>query len=245
VVRGLLIAVVVTFLLSFFAPASVVWMLYSVSGTSGMDWLLRPWSWFTYPFLVMDPLNVLFQGFWLYIVGGMLERSWGSRNFAALFFIFSAIAALAFVPAFYLLRAPVVLAGLTLPLSALTVAWAALDPEMEILFWGVLPLKAKMLALLDVLLVYFYFGFGYGPVVALFTLAGPAAAWYYVRKMPRLALGFRPSRPRPRRLLREEPSSRERAPGINPLRNRQEQEEIARLRKLLGEDDDGRTTTRH
>lgn len=233
VVRGILVAVVASFLVFFFARSAVLWMPFRA------DAWTRPWTWFTYAVLETDPIGVLFQGFWLYVVGGMLERAWGSRNFLAIFLAFTAIAALAFVPAYYLLGTPVQLAGLVLPLSALTVAWAALDPELEVLLWGVLPLKAKLIALLDVLLVYFFFGFAYGPVAALFTLAGPAAAFYYVRKMPRLDLSWSvPSvRRRARRPARETPP-RERLPGGIP-RSRREQEELARLRKLLGEDDEG------
>lgn len=243
VVRVLLVASAVVFLL-YFLPATrglALLLGFSVFGPSGRDWLVQPWAMLTYPLLVKDPISLLIQGLWLYMVGGSLERSWGARPFAALFFIFTALAAVAFVPAGYLFRADVGLAGLTLPLSALTVAWAALDPELEIYFWGVLPLKLKMLALVDVLLTYFYFGFTYGPLVAVFTLAGPAAAWYYVRKLPRLTFAGPARRPRTRfrELLRDEPPPRERVPRPNPLRRRQEQAEQERLRKLLGEDDDG------
>ena len=139
-----------------------------------------------------------------------------------------------------------VLLGLSLPLAALVTAWAALDPEQESSFWGV-PVKAKTIALVWVLLIYFQFGLAYGdPIFALFSLAAPAAAFFYVRKLPRLNLDLRTARDwRPRRempsgpLLRTETEERERVGGFNPLRKRQEQIEIERLRKLLGEDDDG------
>jgi membrane associated rhomboid family serine protease len=253
VVRGLLIAITATFLVHFATFQSgaplVRWLAFSAGAP---DWYVKPWTWLTYALLEVEFLNLLFQGFWLFVVGSILERSWGSRNFLALFFIFAAISALGFVPAYYLFGAPVALVGLVLPLSSLTVAWAAMDPEQEIFLWGVLPLKLKTLALIDVLIVYFSFGFGYGPLPALLTLVGPAAAFYYVRKLPRLDLGFqaRPSRREP--LLREDRPGRERpprervpresAPGLNPLRRRQEREEMERLRKLLGEDDDSSAT---
>lgn len=245
VVRGLLIAAAVAFLLFFFTFAAGSPIYHWLAFQAGR-WSTRPWTWLTYPVMVTSPLSLLFAGYWLYLVGGSLERSWGSRSFAVLFFTFAALAALAFVPAFYLLGASVSLAGLWLPLSALTVAWAALDPEMEIWFWGILPLKLKALALIDVLLTYFSFGFAYGPVVGLFALAGPAAAYFYVRKMSRLNLAFgRRQAPRIRPLLRPEPPPRERAPRPSLLRRRQEQREIERLRKLLGEDDDSNPAARH
>lgn len=248
VTRGILIATAVTFLLYFFTGQGRgpigAWIPFQ---TGSLAWLTRPWTWLTYPFLELPSFWVLVTLYVTYSLGGMLERSWGSRNFAALFFLFTAISALAFVPGYYAFGLPVQLVGLGLPLTCLITAWAALDPELETNFWGV-PVKAKLVAGVWVALNYFNFGLGYGnPLFALFTLVGPAAAWFYVRKMPRLNLGFRaPVTRRQEPLLREEPrgAERERVSGFNPLRKRQEQLEIERLRKLLGDDDD-RPLSRH
>jgi membrane associated rhomboid family serine protease len=254
-VRGLIVATVVVFLAYFFAGLNaglvIHWLEFS-SGPGDLAWLYRPWTWFTSAFVETSPLSLLFHAYWLYSFGGMLERSWGSRNFLALFFAFAAIGVLVFIPASLLLGKSVTWGGLDLVLAAVTVAWAALDPELDICFWFI-PMKAKTLAALFVLLVFFSVGLSYrDPVLAFFTLAAPAAAWYYVRKMPRLNLGspFGGQRA-PRRepllrepLLREDPP-RERVTRRNPLRRRQEQQEIERLRKLLGEDDDGDRATRH
>lgn len=255
-IRGFLVAAAAVFLLYFLAFSLrgplLLWLGYSVDARFGYDWLLRPWTWFTYPVLITSPFSLIFGGYWLYLAGGTLERSWGSRNFAALFLIFNAIAALAWVPAAYLFNVSFQLQGLMLPLCILTVAWAALDPELVFNIYGILPVKLKTLALIDVLFVYFSYGFGYGavgPLVGLFALVGPAAAIYYVRKLPRLNLGYRAPRSAPPRrepLLREDPSTRERVTRPNPFRKRQEQAEIERLRRLLGDDDDdGRPATRH
>ena len=114
---------------------------------------------------------------------------------------------------------------------------------------------------------------GAWPLVLVAVLASAAAAFFYVRKMPRLNLSSPRQRPRrygdrwapdlderPRGrlsgLLRRDPESEERprpsaeerersGGGFNPLKRRQEQAEMERLRKLLGEDDDGRPATRH
>lgn len=255
VVRALVIAAVVTFLAYFFVGQAggpvAPWLAFSTEG--GLGWL-RAWTWLTYPFVEVSPLSLLLQGYWLWVVGGMLERSWGWRRFLPFFFALTAISCIVFVPAFYLLGRPVTLWGLMLVNSGLTVTWAALDPELELNFYGVLPVKLKALALVDVLLVYFGFGLNHSdPVLALFTLAAPAAGWLYIRKLPAWTAGSpfgaarRPSRgPNFREpLLREEPPRREQAGRRNPLRKRQEQEEIARLRKLLGDDDDGDRPLRH
>ena len=241
VTRTLLFATVATFLLFFFTGQS--------SGPIGtwipfvsQAWYLRPWTWFTYPFLELPSFWILITLYVLYSMGGMLERSWASANFAALFFAFTGVGALGFVPAYYLLGKPVVLVGLSLPLVALITAWAAMEPELEVSFWGII-VKAKFLAAVWVALIYFQMGMAYDPITALFSLAAPAAAFFYVRKLPRLNLDvrFRPARREP--LLREDRPRRERppresVPGQNPLRRRQEREEMERLRRLLGDDDD-------
>jgi membrane associated rhomboid family serine protease len=258
VVRNVLIASAAIFLLYFLVfplrPLIGEWLVYQADG--GLGWLLKPWTWFTYVLLNLDPWGMLFGGYFFYMVGGMLERSWGRRNFVVLFAAVTAICALAFVPASYIFQVPFSLAGWLLPVSSLFVAWAAMDPDQEINLYGVLPVRIKWLAIADVLIIYFTYGFRYGalgPIIGLFALAGPAAAWFYVRKMPRLAIGFRPAGPRREPLLREEPRRREptgreredvKRGGFNPLRKRQEQMEIDRLRKLLGDDDD-RPVSRH
>jgi len=244
VTRAVFFTTIAVFLLYFFTGqgAGLIgrWVPFYASA-----WYFRPWTWFTYPFLEFPSLFVLLTLWVLYSLGGMLERSWGSLNYAVVFFALTAISALAFVPAFYLFGMAVPLQGLGLPLTALITAWASLDPEMEVSYWGV-PVKTKLIAAIVVAFQYFSFGLsGMGPLAALFSLAGPAAAYLYVRKMPRLNLdpgslrpgGRRaPSRPRP--LLREEsPEERERAGGFNPFRRRQEREEMERLRRLLGDDD--------
>jgi membrane associated rhomboid family serine protease len=253
VTRALLLGTVSVFLLFFFTGqfAGPVWEWIPFRA-GGMEWVTRPWTWVTYAFMEVPSLWVILTLYVLYSMGGMLERSWGSRNFAVLFFAFTAIGALALAPAALVFGKSVELHGLTLPLMALVTAWAALDPEQEISFWGI-PMKAKLLAAIWVALNYFSFGLQYqNPLLAVFSLAPAAAAWLYVRKMPRLSVGYRAPQARTYRepLLRDEPPlprgiEREQVKrGFNPLRKRQEQLEIERLRKLLGDDDD-RPIRRH
>ena len=253
--RGLLITMAVVFLAYFFTgqdsgPIAEIFLFRSD------QWLHRPWTWFTYALLEMPSLWVIFTVLVLYQIGGSLERSWGSLNYGVLFFAFAGIGALAFIPALYILGKPVMLAGATIPLVSIVAAWAAIDPELEMCFWGI-PTRAKLIAALWVGLTYFQFGLGHrDPVLALCVLVAPAAAWFYVRKFPRLNLSIprmgrsnprsarsRPSGPPPD-LLREEVPDRERATGFNPLKKRREQMEIERLKRLLGEDDDDRPAPR-
>jgi membrane associated rhomboid family serine protease len=215
-------------------------------------WIKRPWTLVTYPFLEMPGLWYLLTLYLLYSYGGMMERAWGSWNFLVLFFAFSAIGALSVGIGSAVLGQPAALAGLGVPLCALVTAWAALDPELETNFWGV-PVKAKFIAAVWVAMLFIQFGMGNRLALAPFVLVGPAAAFLYVRKMPRLNIsipGRRQNRWAPdlRDTPRERPrreTPRESVGGFNPLRRRREQAEMERLRKLLGEDDDDRPRTRN
>ena len=96
VTRTLLILTVATFLLFFFTGQGTgpvaAWVPFRAQA-----WLTMPWTWFTYSFLETPSLWVLLTLYVLYSMGGMLERSWGSVNFAVLFFAFTAVGALGFV----------------------------------------------------------------------------------------------------------------------------------------------------
>ena len=251
VTRGILIAALATFLTFFFTGqmGGIVWQLVPFQVT---QWY-KAWTWFTYPFLEIPSLFTIFTVLILYQIGGSLERSWGSLNYLVLFLAVSALSALAFVPATLLLNRPMLpLLGFDLPLVAMVTAWAALDPDLKVCYWG-LQVRAKTIALIFAFLIYVQIGMALNdPLIAAFCFVGPLLAFLYVRKMPRLNLGRpsfslprRPRTERPPRLMREEfmdeddLPGRERVPGSsrNPLRRRQEQMEIERLKKLLGEDD--------
>src|SRR5947207_2589936 len=125
VTRTLLFATIGTFLLFFFTGQfqGPVWQWIPFrSAGDGALWYTRPWTWLTYPFMELPSLWILLTLYVLYQMGGMLERAWGWRNFAVLFFAFTTIGALAFVIPLYLLGKPVLLSGLTLPLTALVTA---------------------------------------------------------------------------------------------------------------------------
>lgn len=254
VVKGILIATVACFLLLVLSgPArGVVLENVALLFATEQPWYHRPWTLLTYPLAempagVLGVLWVLISLLILFQFGGSLERAWGSANFLVFFLAITLLQGLAFLAPYLLFQRTFPLAGLFIVNSALVTAWAALDPHMEVSFWGV-PMRASVLAAFWVGLVYVQYAWSTAdPLLSLLCLASPAAAWIYVRKLPRLNLGFPRHRRRDNRkpvarpLLREEgtsPGTRERVTGFNPLRRRQEQQEIERLRRLLGEDDD-------
>jgi membrane associated rhomboid family serine protease len=117
----------------------------------------------------------------MWIAGGSLERSWGSAKFGVFFFVMSAISALGIYVGAILSNAPMEIGGLLLPLAGVTVAFAMSNPEDVILFFFVIPLKLKYLALIDVAAV--LIGFGQSHIlIGLFALAGCAFSYWYVIK---------------------------------------------------------------
>lgn len=160
--------------------------------------LRAPWTLFTYPLLGMiGPIGLLFGGYWLWIAGGSLERTWGTRTFVEFFFVISAISAAGLYLGHLATGAFVAAIGLWLPLAAVTVAFAMLNPEQTILFMFIIPLKLKYLAALSAGLVFLSYGaigeesttLGSQLFMGLFALSGCAAGYWYARHGTRLDLG--------------------------------------------------------
>jgi len=142
--------------------------------------LLMPWTFATYPLVsVRDPIGLLFGAYWLWVAGGSLERSWTTRRFGIYFFLMCIISAAGIWIAAYILNMSMPLTGLWLPLAGVTVAWAMLNPEQQILFFFIIPMKLKYLALLDVALVLISFG-RIHLLMGLFALIGCAFSYWYI-----------------------------------------------------------------
>lgn len=192
-----------------------------------------PWTLFTYPLIASccGIVSLLFGYYWLWIAGGSLERAWGSRVFAWYFFLMSAVTALGLCVGSFMTGAPVSVAGLWLPIAGVTIAFAMLNPEEQILFMFILPLKLKYLALLDVVLVLISFGSGGRLLMGVFALAGCAVSYWYVRRGRWLGSHLdtrhdRVIRIHPRHAVRK---------SWNPIKRYRDYRERKRLRNLLVE----------
>lgn len=154
--------------------------------------LVKPWSLLTYPLIPADIISLLLSCYWLWIVGGMLERSWTSRRFLPYVAGITLITSVSLAVGNLLLSAigtvpPVGMNGLWMPLAALTVSWCLLNPDQIVLMGFVLPIKGRYLMWGVVALTYFIFaGFG-GPWLALFALAGIGSAYLYTKDRDRWA----------------------------------------------------------
>lgn len=127
----------------------------------------------------------------LWLFGSALERFWGSRRFV-IFFVVTGSAALLAAAFVGLLQPTRLIAGSAGAAAAMLVAFALTFPGHMIFFYGVLPLKAKILA--PLLLAFMLLGslFGADWIEAALQLAGASAA------LPFLLRGHGSPRP-PRR----------------------------------------------
>lgn len=202
--------------------------------------VFRLWTLFTYPIVSDNPNQIFFMLFalyWLWVAGGSLERSWGTSRYAFFFFTMCAISALGLLVGGIVTGAMLGLAGLWLPLAGLTVAFAMKNPEQQILFFMIVPLKLKYLALLDVVLVLINYGQAH-LLLGIFALAGCAYSYWYIQ--PNRFSFDMPKRSRRSNVTRvfekESPID-----SLNPFKKMKEARDKERLRKLFErsfEDDD-------
>lgn len=116
------------------------------------------WTFLTYPLVhpKFDFLTLLFAGLWLWFIGGSLERTWGTRMYGFFCVLVTLVTGGAMaLAAIATGRTGYNIFGLWLPLVGITWAWAKVYPEREILFWGIIPVKAFWLALIDAGMTFF------------------------------------------------------------------------------------------
>ena len=185
----LLIVSVALFLVSFFTSGAVNGFLLADVAFSPINIFHAPWTIFTYPVVSAGFLNLLIGGFFFWLAGGSLERSWGSARYAIFFFALTAISALSLLlgvylaghvslPEFLLGNGIAPLLGFSLPLSGMIVAFCMLNPELTLMFYF-FPIRAIYVAWIVALLT--YFSAGMGPLLSLFACGGIIAAFLYVK----------------------------------------------------------------
>ena len=141
--------------------------------------LLQPWRLLTYPVVATDIIGLLFYGLMLWWVGGSLERSWGTRFYAAFFAAMAVITAVGISLGSLLLHVPASV-NYVLPMSALFFAWCCLNPGQEIRVWGIVPVLAKWMAVAEVLIIFFTHS-AIHPLMGVFALMGCGAAFVWVK----------------------------------------------------------------
>jgi membrane associated rhomboid family serine protease len=144
-----------------------------------------PWTFLTY--IIAQHANqgagfisLLFNGLWLWWVGGSLERSWGRNAYIAFLITITLAASVPLWIGGFLLKTSWLLAGFSLPLVGITVAWAAINPHAELYFYFVIKIQAWVLALLLVGFMLFM-EFQGAPVLGLFALVNPLIGYMWTK----------------------------------------------------------------
>lgn len=182
-----------------------------VSSTWLISWLgLAPeqvvtrgfvWQLFTYQFLHQDVLHILFNMLFVWMFGVDLERRWGLHAFLKYYLIVGTTAGMCTTIASLLPFASAeasyysVTIGASGAVYGLMMAWAIIFPHRTILFFGLVPMTARVFVLITGAISLSYaLGAGGGSNVShLAHLGGLAAGWLYLKQPVK-----RPPPPRPR-----------------------------------------------
>src|SRR3989475_4710967 len=135
---------VLTFVVAFVGGGSLLNLAFYAP-----EFLLRPWTAFTYPLLGVGGIFWLFLGgYVLWMFGGSLERAWGWRGYTVFLLAVSGSSAAALWLASVLLGRGAGLVGFGMPLAAVTVAWASINPYERVLLYFALTADARCLRFL-------------------------------------------------------------------------------------------------
>jgi len=136
--------------LSFLIPEGMNWpyglrvfdMVFGVLPTLFMN-SFYVWQPFTYMWLHGDFMHIFFNLFIIWMFGGELERSWGTREFWR-YYIFTGVAAGVTILVWNALFVPnVTTIGASGAVYGILVAYALFYPDNYIYFWFFLPVKTK------------------------------------------------------------------------------------------------------
>ncbi|MBS1716920.1 MAG: rhomboid family intramembrane serine protease [Armatimonadetes bacterium] len=220
VTTGLIAAISIGFLGVFFLKAPFYDAL-----ALGPSWLSQPWTLITYPFVFGGFLSALFLGLMLWMIVRFVESDMGSNRFAALFVGITLFNAFAFLVMMSLMGFPPQMASYV-PFSALFVTWCSRNPNAEIRLYGIIPIQAKWLALIDAGFTFFGIG-SVHPLLGAVALLPLIFCWFFAaNQIP--GLSYRAQYKKSKAEVQKENAF------FDDVRKRkQEREERERLRKLF------------
>jgi membrane associated rhomboid family serine protease len=173
--RNLLIANIAVYFLQYVMPGVTdAFMFVPVYG------LVRPWTFVTYMFL-HDPnsiWHIVLNMMGLYFFGPRVEQRMGSDRFLWLYFLSGISGAL-----FSLLLAPnAPIIGASAAIFGIVLAFARFWPTDKIYIWGILPLEARWLVIITIVLaIYSGLNGSTGGVADYAHLGGYVGAYAYLR----------------------------------------------------------------
>jgi membrane associated rhomboid family serine protease len=230
VTAGLVAAIVVAFLASFFSNGMMLrpQLAFIPDGA-----LSSPWTFFTYPFAYPPGaiFAIFFGALWLWSIGGSVERELDSRRYGIFFFVMTALGALFLWIGALGMGVSMPLETAWMPTAAVTVAWGTRNPNTPLTFMFVLPITGRWLAWIAALFVFFGTSAQLAPFAALPLLF---AYLFAAEKLPFAPWSMR---------RRADKKAEARFYGLqdDAIRREKEREERERLRRLFESslDDDG------
>ncbi len=156
----------------------------------------RVWQLVTYLFLHGSLAHFFFNMLYLFMFGGVVERTWGTRAFLRYYFITGIGAGIVWTLAHLGQPFPVPTVGASGAIYAMLLAFAMLFPNSRVLLFFILPVRAKYLVAVLIGLEIVYLGQADG-VAHLIHLAGAAIGYFLIKG--KIALGLRPLYDRYRR----------------------------------------------
>ena len=139
--------------------------------------IVRPWTIVTYMFLHGSITHILFNMLGLYFFGPRVEQRLGSDRFVVLYFVSGITGAL-----LSMLLTPAQLIGASAGIFGVVLAFARFWPTDKIYIWGVLPLEARWLVIITIVLaIYSGMNGSTGGVADFAHLGGYVGAYLYLR----------------------------------------------------------------
>jgi membrane associated rhomboid family serine protease len=113
---------------------------------------LHIWQPFTYMWLhdIRGFSHILFNCLFLWMFGGSLEESWGTRKFVTFYLICGIGSGLVVLMTGLILNPDTMVVGASGAIYGLIAAWAISNPDRLIYLFGIFPIKAKHFALLPI-----------------------------------------------------------------------------------------------
>jgi membrane associated rhomboid family serine protease len=175
------------------APAWVA--LHLAASAEGTFHKHELWQPFTAIWIHLGTRGLILNALTLWMFGSALERWWGPRRFL-LFWIVTGTLGMLAGTAVGLLQPQTVLSGSSAAATGMLIAFAILFPDHLVFFYGLIPLKAKIFALLLVAFVVVGSLLGQSWLECATELGGAAAALLFLVRPRRARKAKRePSRP--------------------------------------------------
>ncbi|MEZ6194345.1 MAG: rhomboid family intramembrane serine protease [Planctomycetota bacterium] len=193
-------------------PVATLWMLGILAGFSLLLWLVGggvrgettgivrdglsldadrlylPWTWLSYALVHWDPGHLIGNIFYIAIAGWILESYFGARHFLLVTAGLAVFAGLGFIVESLLTVTPRFCLGASGAALGLVVLLGSRFPRLELLIWGIIPMKcwvlATLLVFIDIMRLVAYQG-GDGTAHSV-HLAGAFGGFAYGFLWPRL-----------------------------------------------------------